>query len=369
MKIGILTWHKVLNHGAVLQAYALQSYLESLGYEVVLLNYDRVVPLNSHLLHRISCIPAKIKRILNGTDNVLKSFRKEKQLLFSIFREQYINEGGYYDKELSLDMVFIGSDQVFDILSGYNSYMFGENVLADKICAYAPCAAQTTYTIINNSKYANEITKNIKRFTYLSARDKNTKDLLQYLRPELNIPIVVDPVLLYGFYNELKDWKYDNFLLKKKYVVVYAYQTYLDSKEEIEPIIKYARNNNCIIVALGYYHPWCDISINASPAEFLYIMNNAVKVITDTFHGTVFSLICNTDFCAIIRPSNIGNSNKLGCLISQFKLEVIVAKSGNEIFQILNTPVNWTEVNNLIDIYRKDSHRYIKQCLCDNLTK
>lgn len=366
MKIGILTWYKVLNHGAVLQAYALQSYLQSLGHEVVLLKYNRPIPVNSHLLHRVSCIPNKIKRLFNGTESCFRAFVKDKQLLFSLFRKQYIIEGEYYNKDNSLDLVFIGSDQVFDILSGYNPYMFGQDVKAERICAYAPCAAQTTYSVICKSKYATEISLNLKRFTHLSARDSNTKELIHSYKPEVNIPIVLDPVLLYGFSHELDQWKSDNFLFGKKYIAVYAYQTYLDSKKEIDPIIKFARENKYLIVAVGYYHSWCDISINASPTDFLYIINNAVKVVTDTFHGTVFALTFNTDFCTIVRPSSAGNSNKLGFLVSQFNLENNVAKSKYDIYDILNTSVDWITVNKLIDTYRKDSQEYILQCLTDD---
>lgn len=363
MRIGILTWHKVVNHGAVLQTYALQSYLLSLGHEVVVLDYKREIPASSHLLWRIKRIPQKIKRVITGNDILIKSFLKEKGLHFSLFRNQYIRQGKFYNEDSGLDVVFIGSDQVFDILSGYHAYMFGKDIKCDRIFSYAPCAAQTTLSIISKSKYKDEIINNLHLFEGLSARDKNTQDLLQYIRPDLNIPIAIDPVLLYGFKNELKEWKNNDFLSGNKYIVVYAYHTYMDDKEEVAEIVKYARQNNYLIVALGFRHDWCDISINANPQEFLSIINNAQKVMTDTFHGTVFSIICNTDFCTRIRNSNVGNSNKLGYLISQFQLETRIAKTPKAIKDILFSEIDWTKTNSILQTLQIESKDYIKRCL------
>ena len=363
MKIGILTWHKVVNHGAVLQAYALQSYLLGLGHDVVVLNYDRVIPASSHLSFRIKRIPQKINRIISGKGCMIKSFLKEKDLLFSLFRDNYIHQGNYYNDELGLDAVFIGSDQVFDLLSGYHPYMFGKGVKCKKIFSYAPCAAQTTISIFSKSNHKDEIVRNIHLFKGLSARDSNTQNLLQYIRPDLNIPITIDPVLLYGFEKEKKEWKCNNFLLGKKYIVIYAYHTYMDDKDEIAQIVKYAKLNDCITVALGYRHAWCDLSVNANPQDFLSIIDTAHKVVTDTFHGTVFSIICNTEFCTIIRESNAGNSNKLGYLLSQFQLEARAAKTTNNIFDVLCCDMDWTKTNQLLEKFRAESKYYIKNCL------
>lgn len=362
MKIGVLTWFKTVNHGAVLQAYALKSYLEQQGHDVWMLDYDRHIPPYSHIGHRIKCIPAKLKRMTNGEDAAIKIFNQNKRTLFGVFGDSMFRSM-HYSETGKLDAVFIGSDQVFDVRQGYNPYMLGYGVDCGNLFAYAPCAAQTGSAFVHSKGLDDEFRNGFAHFKMMSARDENTKELISQYSDFKDVPIVIDPVLMYGFDMERKNWNYANFLNGKKYLVVYAYSTYLDSREEVEPIVKYAREHGLVTVALGYFHGWCDISVCASPMDYLSIINNAEKVVTDTFHGTVFSLTCGVDFCTIVRPSSAGNANKLGYLINQFGVRNMQADSPCQIYEILSAGNDWSKTNERISSLREQSRKYIEQCL------
>ena len=367
MKIGILTWYKTVNHGAVLQAYALKSFLETQGHKVLMLDYERHIPAFSHLSHRIKCIPAKLKRMQDGEDAAIKIFNKNKKTLFGVFCDSFFQSIPYSEAK-SLDAVFVGSDQVFDIRQGYNSYMLGYGVDCDNLFAYAPCAAQTDKDFVHAKGLDDEFRKGFAHFRLMSARDENTKKLIAHYSDFKNAPIVIDPVLMYGFEEERKNWNYSNFLKGKRYMVIYAYSTYLNSRKEIEPIIKYAKEKGLLTVALGYFHDWCDISVCASPMDYLSIINNAEKVVTDTFHGTVFSMTCGVDFCSIVRTSSAGNSNKLGYLIRQFEVTNMQADNASKIYDILSSDIDWDSINNRISLLRNHSRKYIELCLNTCLT-
>ena len=81
----------------------------------------------------------------------------------------------------------------------------------------------------------------------------------------------------------------------------------MNEDKEIEIIKKYAKKHKLYIVSVGFYHNWCDTCVDGSPIDILGYFKYAKYIITDTFHGSVISLITNANFVAKIRT----NRNKL----------------------------------------------------------
>lgn len=301
-KVGVLTWHKTLNHGAVLQAYASQKILESLGCEPVLLDYERASGNMDDTLHsRIKRWTSKLTPTKLKTVFATKAFLAEKSTKFENFRQGYLVLGDRYDREPSIDVAMIGSDMVFDFYEGYNPFMYGEGVDAPYIFSYAACFGYVTRALLDSFEYKGEIASLLKRLNYVGYRDENTHDLVRYLAPEIATEKNIDPVLLYAFSQEREIWCSHGWAKAKPYILVYAYTYNLDSPEEISYIQSLARQLNCRVVAVGYCHLWCDEVINADPREFVELFENARLVVTDTFHGTVFSLAFDKDVRVIVR--------------------------------------------------------------------
>ena len=106
---------------------------------------------------------------------------------------------------------------------------------------------------------------------------------------------------------------------------------------------------------LGNYHHWCDENINASPDEFLEMFVEADMIITDTFHGTVFSMICQKRFCAIVR----GNGFKLHDLLMKCGLESRIAGKPNEIPKILDECISYDPIQVWLRQERELAEQYI----------
>lgn len=357
MRVGILTWHKALNHGAVLQAYASQKILRELGADTIVCNYDRKIAKVS-LKYKISTL---IRYISNGMLKYRykwKQFDKEKQPLFVDFIREYIDEGDYYDKE-NVDIAYIGSDMVFNLKQGYSAYMFGHGVNATTIFSYAASAGGTNLEMAKRMGIENDIKNGLERFSAIGCRDTETIEFVNSICSNKKTCLNIDPVLLYGFDKEKCDWDTGVWSKNRPYILVYSYHSHMDTQNEVKSIQDFAKKNGLEIVSCGYYHPWCDKNINASPKEFLEMFNNARYVITDTFHGTVFSLICKKQFVTIIRD----NAFKVAYLLEDTGLETRIVKNISNLGTVLYTGIDYKQFDEWLQFSREKSLAYIKNQL------
>lgn len=353
MRIGILTWHKALNHGAILQAYSSQKVLERISDKVVILDYNRkVVDKRSysekirHIFHLITSGEIFIRK-------KIKSFDKEKRLILDKFITDELNTGAVWNKE-ETDAVMIGSDMVFNIKQGYCPYMYGIGVKSKKIFSYAACSGGTVIQTCKSFGVTDEVRKALRKFYGISCRDITTTEFVKELTGRQDIIENIDPVLLYGFLVERKLWNTGKWE-KNKYILIYAYHENMNSSEEIREIKKISKKTDCKIVSVGYFHSWADINVNADPKEFIELFSNASYVITDTFHGTVFSLIFERNFVSIIR----NNAFKLEYLLKQCHMENRIARKNSEIYSKLYNKPQYELYNKWISQERERSTEYL----------
>ena len=99
------------------------------------------------------------------------------------------------------------------------------------------------------------------------------------------------------------------------------------------------------MISIGHYFSWCDEVVIPTPFEVLAYFKGASYIITDTFHGSVFSIKFNKEFCTIVRDMN---SNKLVSLLKQFGLENRIVTDMNKMQKILENPIDYAGVNKII---------------------
>lgn len=353
--IGLLTWYKSLNHGAVLQAYASQKFLEEHGYSCVLLDYNRNVKImetsSDKLKRRMSYfnlnhLSMKLK---------LKKWNKDKKEQFSTFIKEHLKTGKMYFEYDNIKNVMIGSDMVFDFYEGYNPFMYGKDISSNNIFSYAACFGYTTEELFENFKNKNEIIELINKMSGIGYRDNNTYNILKNKCNITSATKNIDPVLLYGFEKEKKEWN-QNGWNKEKYILIYSYQSNLNKRNEISEIKKFAKRNNLKTVSVGYFHAWCDENVNADPKEFVELFSNAMYVITDTFHGLVFSIIMNKQFSLIVR----NNSFKVLDLLNDLNIAYDVNESVEKrLDDMIKSKINYDEINSILLNLRNKSSNYI----------
>ena len=130
-------------------------------------------------------------------------------------------------------------------------------------------------------------------------------------------------------------------------------------KKEIEGIKKYAKSKGLITVSVGTYHKWCDKNISCNCLEWIEYFKNADEVITDTFHGTIVSVIMKKPIAVYIR-SNI-NENKLLYLTRQLEItnRKIQEIAYEELSKVFEQKVNYEEVTKKVQDIRDESEKYL----------
>ena len=348
--IGILTHYQVHNHGAILQMHGLYHTLLKLGLSPRVLTYRKDFSfidekLTNKYTISLKSIPFYLDYLKKqGLSKTVFNFRKS-QLLKKFKQKNYKFSPLQCQK---LDSVVIGSDEVFSLEVGVNIMMFGHAVPSDNIFSYAASFGQTDLKRIADKHCTALISGGLKTFKSISVRDKSSAQTVQTLTGIMP-QICFDPVLLYGFEEELKQTKYK--LPKQDYLVVYAYDNSLNDSSEIKHIKAFAGKHNLKIISPGFYHKWADKNLNVTPLELLQIIKHAKYVITDTFHGSVMSILLNTPFAVKVRKTN---QNKIGYLLESLGAQSRkIETSFSKLEEIYLKSVNWEAINQNIQRLRE----------------
>ena len=170
----------------------------------------------------------------------------------------------------------------------------------------------------------------------------------------------LDPVLAYDFIGKCK-------LIPKiksieKYLILYAYSGRI-LKEESEWISAYAKQKGLKVYAIGGVQKCADHYIDCSPFEVLSYFLNAEEVITDTFHGTIFSVITKRQFVSIVRKSEgtfYGNEEKLTDLLKRLGLENRAVYNIEDCFAVQKMGINYEKVQTILGEERAKTQVYLK---------
>ena len=361
-KAGIITHHDVHNHGAHLQLYALSKVMLSLGYDAKALRYTKNYDFYEENISRkynfsISSIPTYIKYLLEkGVGKTL--FNIKKRLVLKQFRTSNNLVGEYYSHAKNLDTVVIGSDEIFSIEPGLNPCFWGMGVPCSKIISYAASCGSTTQEFIEEKGAEEFVRAGTKRINNISVRDNNTKQIIEKYSG-ISPTIVCDPVILYGYEDEIA-LASKRSSRKEKYILIYSYDNTMNEKDTIKNIKQYAKENNCKVYSVGFYHKWCDRNINVDPSDIFYWFINSECVITDTFHGAVLSLVTNSELCVKLK---VTNKNKLLWLMEEYGLADRVVSDFSEISNVMKKQINYLDVNAILVQKREESLNYLKEAL------
>lgn len=190
----------------------------------------------------------------------------------------------------------------------------------------------------------------------ITVRDENSANIVEELtnsRP----PIVVDPVLLYGYKDEIDILDSP---MKDDYLLVYSYDNRMNSPEEIKSIKNYAKKNNLKIVSAGFFHEWCDKNINVTPIQLLSWFKHSNGVITDTFHGCVMSIITEANFTVKTRTSN---QFKLINLLKEYNLSDRIFLDWDKLEETISKKIDYTIIREEVKTRREFSKGLLKKMI------
>ena len=287
MKIGIITFHRAVNYGAVLQAYALQEIIEKMGHKAEIIDYrsPKIEKDASPFVgfRNGSAITTAVKRCI---------FRLRKNVAFHFFFRKYINLSPKVVKKADLekiadnyDIIFTGSDQVWNIGCTENDTTYFLDFVKDSKKKNAYAVSFGSDELYENGLF--DYKRLMNDFNSISVREKSGVDIVNHIL-DREATLVLDPTLLLTS----EDWES---LVKKrpineKYIFVYYLRP---PKNLIEYISKLADRTGYKIIDAKSSKSFF---MKNSPIDFLTWIYHSEYFVTNSFHGTVFSLVFKKQF-------------------------------------------------------------------------
>lgn len=358
-KVGVVTFHRAENFGAVMQAYALQETLKVLGADAFILDYR-----NSNIEAQYHIFNPSIlwsrKNIVVSLRSYLKRFkslssRRIKKKVYAEFRNEYLNIVPKFFWRKS-DCLITGSDQVWNLhlTGGFDDFYFLNLPLIknQKRISYAASSDKDPQNLLaqNYEKVKNALEK----FDRISVREEFLKkQLLRFLDKDIDVHL--DPTLL------LDVSRYEEIVIKPKeedYVCVY-HMTPTDEGRKLAEKIASERGLKVVELFGGYEvkasNNICKADI--SPRELLGYLRYAADVVTTSFHGIVFSIKFGKNFWVIDKGDNFRQKNILS------KLGLSNRIVANSIEANIAEHIDYKEVEDKLSILLETSLDYLGKAL------
>lgn len=308
-KIGILTFHKSLNYGSALQAFALVQKLRELGYDAEVIDYKQN---NYDYQYKLLKAPVSAKAV--KYDIIHMAFlgtliRRAKA--FPDFCEKYLYLGKEklkYGDDLSClseqyDTIICGSDQIWNP----NARDFDTNYFLPDIqnVTKVSYAVSINGGSLASTSVADQLKKNLLAFHALSVREESgRKNLNDFLMGEREVSVVLDPTLLHN--KEKYDAVSAPRLVQEPYIFFYSINFMPDAIQAAENLSKRTglpvytlfagRGNKCLLKAANKFHIW---KKSVGPEAFISLLKYSDYVVTNSFHGTAFSIIYEKNFYSV----------------------------------------------------------------------
>lgn len=355
-RIGIITCCKEPNYGACLQAHATQSIITEMGYEAEIIDYS--------FLEEKSYLPYKQKSFSSACACILffhlrKSLYKAFKSFHSIMKfspkafhgiEDFVNAINEYD------VFLVGSDQVWNPFLGIDTNVTLLNFYdkGPKRISYASSFGVSFLPESEEDKYA----KALGKFNSLSVREISGQKIVSKLLKK-EVPVVLDPTLLLDRFQ----WKkYEgDYVPNDPYLLIYDMQ---HTKELINFAVKMAKKRGWKVYALSRVilkNRHVKVLSGISPADFLSLINHAQFIITDSFHGTIFSINYHKEFFVYCGSGGKKLSSRITNILCILNLNNRLLKTFVQNDTL--TPIDYKSIDQKLNQLKYDSLQYLSNSL------
>lgn len=349
MQVGILTFHDGINYGAFFQVYALQSFLVQHGFDCRVINYKSIGFTKREYKAFLGPRLLRPRRLVKGIiiKNIVKIARfkmAHRRLNFTrrIFEEDNLSK-------LHFDAIVIGSDEVWNFgsrLIGYEPVYFSQGLQAGRIISYAASFGKTKA----DEAIPEELKNALNRIDYVSVRDENSANIMRAITKK-PVQITLDPCFLVDLKPEAITPHNAGFIL------IYGFF----NKTMIHQVLEYACSVGKKTVSVGYNLPWCDIRLDMlNPFQWLGYFAACDCVITTMFHGMIFSLLNQKEFCMFSTPYR---QNKVGNFLSDLGLSNRFVDKDGSIKGAFAEEIDYSQVNARIETKRRQSKEFLLKAL------
>lgn len=332
MKIGIITIHKSPSYGACLQSFALWKYISSEGVDCEIIDLHRPTHIDFKKSDRF--LPMRQEHLTFKVKVLTELFKLKDRLLAKVHLSPLEKKYNQFNEEIKYSKVYKGVDELYANPPSYDLYVTGSDQVWNPQQAY--CIEPYFLTFVNNggkkisyaasiglkdllSEEKEKFAQWLESYDAIGVREKSAQELLTSF---MNKPttLVLDPTFLLDKESWQKEAVFPT--VEKPYILLFSLFTPPNilnfakriAKESNKQLIVLAPNKKEVIEG--------GLLVNdAGPREFLGYFCQADMVITDSFHGTVFSMIMEAgNFFSYIAPNNRRGS-RIVDLLSLFQLE------------------------------------------------
>lgn len=370
MKVGLVTLYRGYNYGTSLQAYALKTYIERLGYPTDIIwksenahsgrdiRLEKILRIFKRSFFRPSLLLATLEGYYKNFNNAPSDEIKQKYLNFT---EQKLKVHALTSKQLrefadSPDTLAVvcGSDQIWKVNAANVDPMFYlQFVPKRKRVAYAPSFGGAFVPKYNKKI----ISKYLKSIPNIAVREASGIKIVRQLTGR-KVESVIDPTLLIDWHEFIKP-------ANSNYIILY----FLDEPSDLvlEKIVKMARKKGLKIYAIPHqyekYNKYLDIQLDSiGPAEFPSFIANASCIYTDSFHGTAFSVNLNRPFMTFQRnyKSFKSQSSRITNFLELFNLSNQYVTLNDQInFNPECPKLDFNSSNKILREQRKKAYEYL----------
>lgn len=382
-KVGIVSCYFKHNYGSMLQAYATQQILDNLGIENETINIDENIDFSKGKkkyymtqITNFTFIKSKLGMVKLKFDKKLKkdlgrniAVRDKKYKEFETkFRltKAYKTYQELTEKCKDYSSVLVGSDQLWLPVNVVADY-YTLNWVPDDVnkISYATSFGVSTVP----EKYKEKYKKFLDRINYLSVREEAGCKLVKELSSN-EATLVCDPTLLLTK-DEWMGIQREEPIIKEKYILCYFLGRNIEHRKFAERL---KEKTGCKIVSLNHadeYVKYSDIfademPYDIGPAEWINLIRNAEYVCTDSFHGTVFSLLNNKKFFTFRRYSNsskVSTNSRIDSLLNIVDLHDRLLNGDEEILDCIEKQIDYEQVNKKLDKFRNESKEFLKKSI------
>lgn len=370
--IGIITLYRGYNYGTSLQAYALKKVIGELGYYATILWTDenahsgRDIRINKVLRMGVRMLihPDLFKHTIEAYNRSLRQPLDDAiKSKFIEFEKKYLQVKGLPFQKLKdfayaadTQALVCGSDQIWSAAgANIEPLYYLQFAPQNKRVAYAPSFGASEIPAYNKAL----IKKYLQGFHRISVREKRGAEIVKELLG-IDVPVLIDPTLLLDW-NEWKDGANN-----KDYILLY----FLDepSDDTIDYIQWLADNIAAEVYALPYrfkkYEKLTFLKyITAGPEEFVSLVSDAKFVLTDSFHGTAFSINFNVPFYTFARNyGSVRQTSRITSLLQTFGLEKQYIECVQQVIKSVPS-LDFTRSNEILTEQRKKAEKYLKETL------
>lgn len=357
MKIGILTFHRAYNYGAILQAYALRKVIVDAGYDCEIIDYR---PDIMEKQYHSFLSGSSLKNIIQGlmsypwSKNRTKKFKNFISNNLPISYQRYTKENANLMAD-NYDYIVVGSDQVwYPRLTGNDEVYFLHNIGENRQkISYAASMGNACFDEKVLKKYCNDIND----FSKISVRERSLFEILNNIG--IDCKLVPDPTILLT--NNVWNALCQNVSVhkKKQYILLY-------NVGKPKGLYEYAHSlaNNTglpILMICSEVRKEKRVTqlLDCGVEEFLYFIQSAQYVVTNSFHCTVFSLLFHKKF--IVETSgNSGVNNRISDLLDTVDLKSRDIKTMS--VENIDMVIDWDKIDHAVQCMRLEGIQYLQQC-------